>query len=288
MLAQAAARLGYRMHVYEPAGGSPAGEVAAREFAHPWDEAERLAEFARGCSAVTYEFENVPVAPLRAIEGLTHLRPHWSVLETCQNRLREKTWLRQNGFPHAAFIAVGATDDLGEALSKIGWPCVVKTADFGYDGKGQIKVTDEASATRAREAFAGQRAVVEQWLTFQAELSVIVARGMEGEATTYPVAENIHAHHILDYTIIPARFDPKVLREARDLALAIAERLDLVGLMAVEMFLTDDGQVLVNELSPRTHNSGHWTLDGGLTSQFEQQVRAITGLPLGDTTPLAP
>jgi 5-(carboxyamino)imidazole ribonucleotide synthase len=288
MLAQAAARLGYHLHVYEPAGGSPAGEVAAREYAHPWTDAARLAEFARGCAAVTYEFENVPVAPLHAIEGLTCLRPHWSVLETCQNRLREKTWLRRQGFPHAAFVAVGPEGDLAEAIRQVGYPCVVKTADFGYDGKGQIKVSDQASAAKAGTAFAGQGAVVEQWVSFQAELSVIVARGLGGEAVTYPVAENIHTQHILDFTIVPARFEPKVLEEARNLALAIAERLELVGLMAVEMFLGDDGRVLVNELAPRTHNSGHWTLDAGLTSQFEQQVRAIAGLPLGDTNPLAP
>lgn len=288
MLAQAAARLGYHLHVYEPAGGSPAGEVAAREYAHPWDDAEALAEFARGCAAVTYEFENVPVAPLQAIEGLTHLRPHWTVLQTCQNRLREKTWLREQGFPHVEYAEVAADGDLAGVLARFGRPCVVKTADFGYDGKGQLKVTDEASAQHAQVAFAGQRAIVERWITHQAELSVIVARGIDGVATTFPVAENLHTNHILDFTVAPARIAPAVAQAARDLARAIAERFDLVGLLAVELFLTEADELLVNELAPRTHNSGHWTLDGGLTSQFEQQVRAIAGLPLGDTAPLAP
>lgn len=288
MLAQAAARLGYRMHVYEPAAGSPAGEVAAREFNAPWRDAAQLAAFARSCAAVTYEFENVPVEPLWEIEKLTRLRPHWSVLETCQNRLREKTWLRKNGFPHVAFAEVGIGEDLAAAIRRIGLPCVVKTADFGYDGKGQLKVTDTASAATAVTAFAKQRAVVERWVDCKAELSVIVARTPSGELRTFPVAENIHTKHILDFSIVPARIPPAVATEAKNLAEAIAEKIDLVGLLAVELFLTDRGEVLVNELAPRTHNSGHWTLDACVTSQFEQQLRAIAGLPLGDTTPTAP
>lgn len=288
MLAQAAARLGYRMHVYEPAEDSPAGEVAAREFNAPWRDAEQLAAFARSCAAVTYEFENVPVEPLWEIEKLTRLRPHWGVLETCQNRLREKTWLRKNGFPHVAFTAVGIGEDLAAAIRRIGLPCVVKTADFGYDGKGQLKVTDAASAATAVTAFAKQRAVVERWVDCKAELSVIVARTPMGELRTFPVAENIHTKHILDFSIVPARVPPAITAEATALAEAIATKIDLVGLLAVELFLTDRGEVLVNELAPRTHNSGHWTLDACVTSQFEQQVRAIAGLPLGDTALTAP
>jgi len=288
MFAHAAERLGYRVHVYEPAGDSPAGEVAAKEYDAPYGDAERLAEFARGCAAVTYEFENVPVEPLWKIEKLTRLRPHWSVLETCQNRLREKTWLRRHGFPHVPFAEVEVGGDLAAAVRLTGLPCVVKTADFGYDGKGQMKVTDDASLAAAAAAFARQRAVVERYVDFKCELSVIVARTEAGETSTFPLAENIHTRHILDFSIVPARVGPEVRAEAEALGRAIAEKLGLVGLLAIECFLTDRGELLVNELAPRPHNSGHWTLDACVTTQFEQHVRAIAGLPLGGTGLTAP
>ena len=288
MFAHAAARLGYRTHVYEPADDSPAGEVAAKEFNAPWQDAERLAEFASSCAAVTYEFENVPVEPLWGIEKKVPLRPHWNVLEICQNRLREKTWLRKNGLPHVKFAEVGIGEDLAAAIRRIGLPCVVKTADFGYDGKGQLKVTNDATKSEAVNAFASQRAIVEQWVDFKAELSVIVARSPAGTMQTFPVAENIHTKHVLDFSILPARIDLAVQREAEALARDIATKIDLVGLLAVELFLTDRNELLVNELAPRTHNSGHWTLDACTTTQFEQQVRAITGMPLGATTMTAP
>lgn len=288
MLAHAAARLGYRTHVYEPAKDSPAGEVAAKEFNAPWTDETRLREFAESCAVVTYEFENVPVEPLWKIEQRVPLRPHWNVLEICQNRLREKTWLRRNGLPHVKFAEVGVGEDLAGAIRRVGMPCVVKTADFGYDGKGQLKVTDAASTEAAVKAFATQRAIVEQWVDFKAELSVIIARSPEGVMRTFPIAENIHTKHVLDFSILPARIDLPVTREVEALARDIAEKIDLVGLLAVELFLTDRGEVLVNEMAPRTHNSGHWTLDACVTTQFEQQVRAITGLPLGDTAMTAP
>ncbi|HEY0945988.1 MAG TPA: 5-(carboxyamino)imidazole ribonucleotide synthase [Opitutaceae bacterium] len=288
MFAHAAERLGYRVHVYEPAADSPAGEVAAREINAPYSDAERLAEFARGCDVVTYEFENVPVEPLWRIEKLTRLLPHWGVLEICQNRLREKHWLRKHGFPHVPFAEVEIGDDLAGAIARVGRPCVVKTADFGYDGKGQLKVTDDASLARAAAAFAGHRAVVEKFIDFKCELSVIVARRADGIASTFPVAENIHTKHILDFSIVPARVSLPILAEAEALARAIAEKIGLVGLLAVELFLSDRGELLVNELAPRPHNSGHWTLDACATTQFEQQVRAVCGLPLGDARLTAP
>ncbi len=288
MFAQAAERLGYRVHIYEPAEDSPAGEVSAREFNAPYTDAETLATFARSCAAVTYEFENVPVEPLWKIEKLTRLLPHWSVLETCQNRLREKHWLRKHAFPHVPFIEVEAGDDLGAAIRRLGLPCVVKTADFGYDGKGQLKVTSEDGITRAAEAFARQRSVVEKFIDFKCELSVIVARREDGVMATFPVAENIHTKHILDFSIVPARINAATLAEAEQLGRAIAEKIGLVGLLAIELFLTDRGEILVNELAPRPHNSGHWTLDACTTSQFEQHVRAVCGLPLGDTSVIKP
>lgn len=288
MFAHAAERLGYRVHIYEPAYDSPAGEVSAKEFNAPYTDRERLEEFARGCAAITYEFENVPVEPLWAIEKLTSLKPHWNVLETCQNRLREKTWLRKNGFPHVPFAEVQVGEDLAAAIRRIGLPCVVKTADFGYDGKGQMKVNDEASLAQAVASFSKQRAVVERYIDFKCELSVIVARTDAGVARTFPLAENIHTKHILDFSIVPARVSEAVRVEAERLGMAIAERIGLVGLLAIELFLTDRNELLVNELAPRPHNSGHWTLDACVTTQFEQHVRAIVGLPLGGTGLTAP
>jgi 5-(carboxyamino)imidazole ribonucleotide synthase len=288
MFAHAAERLGYRVHIYEPAEDSPAGEVAAKEFNAPYTDTETLAAFARSCAAVTYEFENVPVEPLWKIEKLTRLLPNWNVLEVCQNRLREKHWLRKNGFPHVPFLEVEAGDDLAAGIRRIGLPCVVKTADFGYDGKGQLKVTSEDGIRRATEAFSRQRAVVEKFIDFKCELSVIVARREDGAMKTFPVAENIHTKHILDFSIVPARVNAATLAEAEQLGRAIAEKMGLVGLLAIELFLTDRGEILVNELAPRPHNSGHWTLDACVTTQFEQHVRAVCGLPLGDTAVIKP
>jgi 5-(carboxyamino)imidazole ribonucleotide synthase len=282
MWAQAAHALGYRVHVYEPAPDCPASAVANRTFTSPYTDEGQLAAFARSCATVTYEFENIPAEPLARIAGLTRLRPEPGVLHTCQNRLREKGWLRQHGFPHVPFAEVGAGGDLAAAARQVGLPCVVKTADFGYDGKGQRKVTDEASLAEAVAAYAGARAVVERYVTFRCELSVIVARTAEGEVRTFPVAENRHTNHILDVTVVPALIPPATAARAEALGVAIAERLGLVGLLAVELFLTEAGDLLVNELAPRPHNSGHWSIDGARTSQFEQHVRAVCGLPLGD------
>ncbi len=284
MFAHSAENLGYRVHIYEPAKDSPAAEVSARSVHAPYTDISQLEAFVRECDVVTYEFENIPTEPLRRLETAASFHPGWQILEIAQNRLREKTWLRKNDFPHVRFAECDANGDLAAAIRQIGLPCVVKTADFGYDGKGQLKVTDEASLTRATAAFAGNRAVVEQWVNFTCELSVIVARTAAGAIRSFPVAENIHTKHILDFTILPARLAPEVQSQARVLAEAIAERLGLVGLLAVELFLTENGSILVNEIAPRPHNSGHWSMDACVTSQFEQHVRAVTGLPLGDVS----
>jgi len=288
MLAQAAARLGYRVHVFEPQPGGPAGQVAHQEVNAPYEDLAALTAFARECDVVTYEFENVPAAPLRAIEALTQLRPHWSVLETAQNRGREKRWLRDNNFPHAAFAEVEAAADLAAAIAGVGLPAVVKTADFGYDGKGQCKVRTAEDIPAAVRQFAGQPVVVEQFIDFACEISAVVARSASAAVRVFPIAENIHKNHILDFSIVPARVPPAVSAQAEKLARLIAEKINLVGVMGVEFFVTRDGGVLVNELAPRTHNSGHYTIDACVTSQFEQQVRAICGLPLGAVTLLSP
>jgi len=281
MFAHAAERLGYRVHIYEPAAGSPAGEVAALETNAPYEDVAQLRAFAEGCAVVTYEFENIPTEPLRQIEGVVTLHSPWRVLEICQNRTREKNWLRQHGFPHVAFLEVAADGDLAAAIQSIGMPCVVKTADFGYDGKGQMKVGDAGAIAAAVAAFKNQRAVVEKFITFACEVSVIVARAASGDMRTFPVAENIHTHHILDFSIVPARVPATVAEAAERLGKAIAEKLGVVGLLAIELFVGADGEILVNELAPRPHNSGHATMDACVTSQFEQHVRAVCGLPLG-------
>ena len=288
MFAQAATRLGYRVHIYEPSANCPAGAVAHREINAPYEDTAALTAFAQECEVVTYEFENVPAAPLQAIAAVTRLRPHWSVLETAQNRAREKRWLRDNKFPHAIFAEVAAGGEVAAGLREVGLPCVVKTADFGYDGKGQLTVMAEADIPAAVKRFAGQPVVIEQFVDFACEVSAIVARSPNAAVRVFPIVENIHANHILDVSIVPARVAPAVAAAAEKLARLIAEKIDLVGVMGVELFVTRSGEVLVNELAPRTHNSGHWTLDACMTSQFEQQVRAICGLPLGAVTLLSP
>jgi 5-(carboxyamino)imidazole ribonucleotide synthase len=288
MLSQAATRMGYRMHVFEPQANSPAGAVSHKEVNASYENIDALRAFASECDVVTYEFENVPSTPLKAIEAVTKLRPHWSVLETTQNRSREKNWLKRNGFPHARFAEVPADGDLEGGIRSVGVPCVVKTADFGYDGKGQLKVMTESEVAAALARFSGQPVVIEQFIHFACEVSAVVARSTNGEVKVFPISENIHTNHILDFSIVPARVSPELLGKAEALALEIAARIDLVGVMGVEFFVTASGEVLVNELAPRTHNSGHYTQDACVTSQFEQQVRAICGLPLGDVGLISP
>lgn len=280
MLAQAAQSLGYRVHVYGPTVGSPAGSVADRETVAAFDDLRALGEFARSVDVATYEFENIPAEPLEAIAKLVELHPSPGVLRTCQNRRREKAWLSANAFPHAAY-AEALEGDIEAAAGRVGLPCVVKTADFGYDGKGQMRIATGEDLARASAIFRGRRCVVEEWVDFEREISVICARTGTGETRPFPASENIHSDHILDISIVPARVPPAAEAAAGDLAVRIAGSLGVVGLLAVEMFLARDGRLIVNELAPRPHNSGHWSIDAGETSQFEQHVRAVCGLPLG-------
>jgi len=280
MFAQAAQAMGYRVHVFEPQAKCPAGAVANKEVNASYEDLAALKEFAREVDVITYEFENIPSEPLSAIAPLVPLHPRAEVLHICQNRQREKAWLRANGIPHVRF-AEALDGDIAAAVAQVGRPCVVKTADFGYDGKGQMKINTDEELAQAVAIFRGRRCVVERWVDFQREVSVIVARSSTGETRAFPVAENIHTRHILDFSIVPARIGAVIAREAEMLAMTIAEKLGVVGMIAVEMFLANNGEVLVNELAPRPHNSGHWSMDGCETSQFEQHVRAVCGLPLG-------
>jgi 5-(carboxyamino)imidazole ribonucleotide synthase len=283
MLTHAAHTLGYRVHVFEPIGPSPAGAVAEREINASYDDVGALKAFAHEVDVITCEFENIPSGPLSAIAPLVPLCPRVEVLDVCQNRQREKAWLRTNRFPHVRY-AEALDGDIASVMGQVGRPCVVKTADFARDAKGQMKISDDADLERAAAIFRGRRCIVERWVDFSSELSVIVARSSAGEMRTFPLAENIHARYVLDYSIAPARVGAAVAREAEQIATSIAEKLGVVGLLAVEMFVMSNGEVFVNELAPRPHNGGHWSIEGCETSQFEQQLRAVCGLPLGAVT----
>ena len=288
MFALAARELGYRIIIYSPETDSPAGQIGDVEFAHPYEDLDQIREFARRVDVVTFEFENVPSATTAAVAELVPVRPAGRVLHTTQHRLREKTFLREHGFPVTPFRRIGSLADLVEAARDLGLPAVLKTASFGYDGKGQAKLTAPEQLAAAWESLGGVEGIYEAYVDFEKEVSVVAARTGQGEFSAFPVFENTHAQHILDVTFAPAALDPKLATEASTLASGILEQLEVVGLLTVEMFLTRDGRLLVNELAPRTHNSGHLTIDACVTSQFEQQVRAVCGLPLGSTALRSP
>jgi 5-(carboxyamino)imidazole ribonucleotide synthase len=283
MFALAARELGYRIHVYSPESDSPAGQIGDAEYAHSYTDLEKIQEFAHAVDVVTFEFENVPVESTTAAGKIVPVRPSGQVLHTTQQRLREKEFLQGHGFPVTPFRRIDSLPELERAAVEIGLPAVIKTASFGYDGKGQIKVSAVKDLASAWEKLQGAEAIYEAFVTFEKELSVIAARGLDGDLAVFPVFENSQIDHILDVTFAPAAIDSRLSREACDLASGILEKLDVVGLLTVEMFLTRDGRLLVNELAPRPHNSGHLTIENCVTSQFEQQVRAVCGLPLGST-----
>ncbi|HEX8283982.1 MAG TPA: 5-(carboxyamino)imidazole ribonucleotide synthase [Pyrinomonadaceae bacterium] len=288
MFAIAARRMGYRVHTFSPDSDTPTGQVADREYERAYDDLDAVREFARGVSVVTFEFENVPAEAVEAAAQLAPVRPSGAVLYTTQHRLREKTFLSQKGFPVAPFRHVRRHEDLRAALAEVGLPAVLKTAGFGYDGKGQTRIDSAEDSASAFEALGGREGVVEAFVDFEREVSVVAARGHAGEFAHYGVVENTHSRHILDLSVAPARVEGSVAREAVQIARAVLEELDVVGVTCVEFFLTKAGGLLVNELAPRPHNSGHFTFDASLTSQFEQQLRAVCGLPLGSTELLRP
>jgi 5-(carboxyamino)imidazole ribonucleotide synthase len=288
MFAIAARRMGYRVHTFSPDSDTPTGQVSDREYQHAYEDLDAVREFARGVSVVTFEFENVPAESVEAAAALAPVRPSGAVLYTTQNRLREKNFLARGGFPVAPFRHVTSREELTNALAEIGRPAVLKTAGFGYDGKGQTRIESQEDAERAIEALKGREGVVEAFVDFEREVSVVAARTVSGEFAHYGVLENAHSRHILDLSIAPARVSEETSREAVEIARAVLEKLDVVGVMCVEFFLTREGRLLVNELAPRPHNSGHLTFDASLTSQFEQQLRAVCCLPLGSTELMRP
>ena len=288
MLSLEASKLDYRMHVFEPEVGCPAGQVSAAEVNAPYSDDDALRSFAKDVDVVTYEFENIPLHAIETVAALAPVRPRGEVLHICQHREREKNFLRANGIPCAPFWVVDSAESLAAALRELNGPGVLKTAAFGYDGKGQARVRGDEDAAELWTRFGADRAVLEGFIDFTHELSVVCARGLDGAVSLFPVVENIHTNHILDYSIVPARIPEAAQVEACTIAQKIAEALDVVGLITTEFFLARDGRVLVNEMAPRPHNSGHFSLDACMTSQFEQQVRAVCGLPLGSTELLRP
>ncbi len=282
MLTLAARRMGYRVHVFSPDTDSPAGRVANREWGAPYDDMEAVRQFARSVGAVTLEFENIPAETVEELSSVVPVRPGPRALRTTQNRLREKEFLKGAGFPVAPFRAVPDRSSLGAAVEEVGVPAVLKTAGFGYDGKGQTRISAPEDADAAWDALGGE-AVLEAWVGFEMELSVVAARGTDGSFAHYGAVRNTHDRHILDLTVAPAGVPRGVEDEAVSIAAGIFEELGIEGTACVEFFLTGGGGLLVNEIAPRPHNSGHWTIEGAATSQFEQQLRAVCGLPLGGT-----
>jgi 5-(carboxyamino)imidazole ribonucleotide synthase len=288
MFTIAARRMGYRVHTFSPEEDTPTGQVADVEVTAEYDDIDALRAFAGQVDVVTFEFENVPIEAVDAIEALAPVRPSGVALHTAQQRAREKTFLADGGFPTAPFARASSLDELWDAVARVGTPAVIKTAAFGYDGKGQHKVTTPADVEHIWTAIGHQEAVVEKFISLQAEISVIAARGLDGGVVEYPAFENRHRNHILDLTTAPALIPEAVADDAREITRAILAELQYVGVLCVEFFLSTDGELLVNELAPRPHNSGHLTFDAAVTSQFEQQVRAICGLPLGSTELVKP
>jgi 5-(carboxyamino)imidazole ribonucleotide synthase len=283
MFAIEARKLGYRVHTFSPDTDTPTGQVADVETSADYDDLDAVRKFARSVDVVTFEFENVPSATVEAAADFVAVHPRGEILHTTQNRLREKTFLSANGFPVAKFKHIKTVEDLYRGLEETGVPAVLKTAGFGYDGKGQQKINSVGEVESAFDALNGQEAVLEEFVEFEKEVSVVCARGQSGEYVHYGVIENEHANHILDVSSAPAVVPQHAFKEATDIARSIAETFGYVGTLCVEFFLTKDEKLLVNELAPRPHNSGHLTFGGCVTSQFEQQLRAVCGLPLGST-----
>jgi 5-(carboxyamino)imidazole ribonucleotide synthase len=288
MFAMAARRLGYRVHTFAPEHDTPTGQIADVEVVAPYDDIEAVRAFAKRVDVVTFEFENVSAEAAAAAEQHAIVRPNGHALAIAQHRIREKTFLAEHGLPVTPFAPVRSDADLAAALDVVGCPAVLKTATFGYDGKGQVTIARAVDAAHAWHALGRTDAVLEAFLDLDCEISVIGARGVDGAWSHFGAIENAHCRHILDVSVSPANVPAAIATLAVDVTRRVMEALDFIGLLCVEFFVTRDGRLLVNELAPRPHNSGHLTFDACRTSQFEQQLRAICGLPLGSPEQLQP
>lgn len=287
MLALAAARLGLRTHIYCPDPQSPAFDVTPRKTVATYDDEAALAAFAAEVDVVTYEFENVPARTAQFLAGLKPLYPGAHALAISQDRLAEKAFLTVNRIAVAPFAAVASLDALDQAIGEIGMPAVLKTTRLGYDGKGQRLIRNDGDAGVAFETLNPKPLVLEGFVEFDKEISVVIARNRQGDVAAFDPAENVHRDHILKTSTVPADIRKKTAREAIEIATRIVEALDYVGVLGVEFFVLPSGRLLVNEIAPRVHNSGHWTEAVCITDQFEQHIRAILGWPLGDPARLA-
>jgi 5-(carboxyamino)imidazole ribonucleotide synthase len=288
MFAIAARYMGYRVHTLSPDTDTPTGQIADREVTAAYDDLDAVREFARRVEVVTFEFENVPATTTQAIQEIVLVRPRGEILHITQNRNREKTFLAKCGFPVTPFRSIRAPEALSPALRELGIPAILKTACFGYDGKGQTRISSLDQTDHALQLLGATELVLEAAIDFECELSVVAARGMDGDVKDWGVVRNSHRHHILDVSTAPADVPLEVARAAIEIAHGVLEQLQVVGVLCVEYFLARNGTLMINELAPRPHNSGHLTIDASVTSQFEQQVRAVCGLPLGSTTLLRP
>lgn len=288
MFTMAARTMGYQVLVLDPDPHSPAGSIANEHLQAGYQDPQALEQLAQHCAAITIEFENIPVESLRILEQHCPVRPSASAVAIAQDRIREKTFLRDHGLDTAPFQPILSSDDLASAPQALPLPGLLKTAGLGYDGKGQVAAGNIDEALSGFETLGRTACVLEQKVDLERELSVILARSVDGATAVYPVAENIHEAGILDITVVPAREDPAIATQAVEMACRLADELDYCGVLAVEFFHTRDGKLLINEIAPRPHNSGHYTVDACLTSQFEQQVRTLCGLPPGDTKLLSP
>lgn len=288
MFAIAARRMGYRVHTFSPETDTPTGQVADVEIKAHYDDLNAVRGFASAVDVVTFEFENVPSATAAAAAERAPVRPAGEILHITQHRLREKTFLSRHGFPVTPFKTINSIEDLRAGLVEFGCPAVLKTAGFGYDGKGQVKIKAIEEAEAALATAGKQELVLEAFVDFDRELSVVAARGVDGSFAHWGAIENQHSNHILDVSIAPANLPPEVASQAVEIARAVLDQLGVIGVLCVEFFLTRQGKLLINELAPRPHNSGHLTFDACVTSQFEQQLRAVCGLPLGSTEFLRP
>lgn len=288
MFTVAARTLGYHVIVLEPDPHSPAGQLADEHFIAAYDDQQALTTFGQRCDVVTTEFENIPAATLELLTQYCPVRPSASAVQVAQDRIVEKEFVRSCGLAPVPFATIRQTSDLASAPEQVQFPAILKTARLGYDGKGQVRVDSLAEAQAAFAQLGEVDCVLEQRVDLACEVSVILARNSAGEVRCFPVAENEHRNGVLHQSIIPARVDEPLAQAAQDAASRIAQQLEFIGVMAVEFFVTQQGELLVNEMAPRTHNSGHYTLDACVTSQFEQQVRMVCGLPFGDTRLLSP
>lgn len=288
MMALSAKAMGYRIAVLDPNPDSPCGQVADEKMIAPYDNVEAISQLAKRSDVITYEFENIDALALEEASKISWVPQGTELLKIARDRIAEKKAITEAGLPVAPYRPVMTDKELKSAIRELGYPCVVKTTTGGYDGKGQIVVKDEAGLTKAAELLSLGPCVMEKWLSFSKEISVITARNTAGEMAVFPVSENIHYNNILHKTIVPARIHEESEKKATELAVRLADSLGMVGTLAVEMFLMEDGSIFINEIAPRPHNSGHYTIEACETSQFGQHIRAVCNLPLGSTALLKP